>query len=416
MNFGMQNIVLDSLYKKDFPIFANNPGLIYLDSSSSAQKPKSVIDAVSHYYENDYANVHRAIYGLSERSTALFEEARAKVAEFIGAASSQQIVFTKNATESVNLVAYAWAERNLNPGDTILVTILEHHSNFVPWFELAKKKGLNLKIVELNLDQNITADEIIAEIDDSVKFLAITQMSNSLGTKIDVDTVVSYAKNRGVVTLVDACQSVAHMPVEFEEIGADFMVFSGHKLYGPTGVGVLCVSQEMARTMEPFLYGGDMIRSVSKDEVLYAEAPSRFEAGTPDVAGVIGLGVAVDYLKGIGMDQVELNDSSLCDYAFDKLLEVEGVRVLGPQTKGLRASGIAFVMDRVHAHDVAQILSDSNVCVRAGHHCTQPLMKALGVVSSVRMSFGVYNSFADVDRAIEVLKTVPEIFKKKVNE
>ncbi len=412
----MQNIVLDSLYKKDFPIFANNPGLIYLDSSSSAQKPKSVIDAVSHYYENDYANVHRAIYGLSERSTALFEEARAKVAEFIGAASSQQIVFTKNATESVNLVAYAWAERNLNPGDTILVTILEHHSNFVPWFELAKKKGLNLKIVELNLDQNITADEIIAEIDDSVKFLAITQMSNSLGTKIDVDTVVSYAKNRGVVTLVDACQSVAHMPVEFEEIGADFMVFSGHKLYGPTGVGVLCVSQEMARTMEPFLYGGDMIRSVSKDEVLYAEAPSRFEAGTPDVAGVIGLGVAVDYLKGIGMDQVELNDSSLCDYAFDKLLEVEGVRVLGPQTKGLRASGIAFVMDRVHAHDVAQILSDSNVCVRAGHHCTQPLMKALGVVSSVRMSFGVYNSFADVDRAIEVLKTVPEIFKKKVNE
>lgn len=402
------------VYKKDFPIFVNNPGLIYLDTASSAQKPQVVIDAVSHFYENDYANIHRGIYSLSEKSTELFESARKKVAEFLKVARSEQIVFTRNSTEAINLVKYAWAEQNLKEGDTILITVMEHHANFVPWIDLAKKKNINLRVVDLNSEEYVTADEVIEMIDETVKLVSVTQMSNSLGVKFDVDKVVAFARNLGIKTLVDACQSVAHSPIDATEIGADFLVFSGHKLYGPTGVGVLCLSEEALTFLPPFLMGGDMIKTVSKTDVTFAEAPAKFEAGTPDIAGVIGLAAAIDYLNKVGMDWLELNDSNLCDYAYDKLVELgDMVRILGPQAKGLRGSGISFVMKDVHAHDVAQILADNNICVRAGHHCTQPLMEALGVNASVRFSFGVYNSKADVDAAVEVLKGIPEIFKRK---
>jgi cysteine desulfurase/selenocysteine lyase len=401
------------LYKKDFPIFGNNPELIYLDSAASAQKPKCVIDAVSNFYENDYANIHRGLYSLSDRSTQLFEEARKTVAEFLKAESPDQIVFTKNATEAINLVKYAWAEQHLNAGDTVLITIMEHHANYVPWFDLAQKKGINLRVVELNSDEYVTAEEVIAQIDDTVKLVAITQMSNALGVKLDANRVVTHARNLGIKTLVDASQSVAHSPMDVIEIGADFFVFSGHKLYGPSGVGVLCLSKDAMDFMPAFLMGGDMIKSVSLTEVLYADAPARFEAGTPNIEGVIGLAAAIKYLSKIGMDWIELNDSTLVDYALDKLLELdEMVRVLGPQTKGLRGSAVSFEMKGVHAHDVAQILADNGVCVRAGHHCAQPLMQALGASSSVRFSFGLYNSTKDIEKAIEVLKTVPSIFKR----
>ncbi len=401
------------VYKKDFPIFLSNPGLIYLDSASSAQKPKSVIEAVSNFYENDYANIHRGLYPLSDRSTELFEDARKTVADFLKAESPDQIVFTKNATEAINLVKYAWAEQHLNAGDTVLITIMEHHANYVPWFDLAQKKGVNLKVVELNSDEYVTADEVIAQIDDTVKLVAITQMSNALGVKLDANRVVTHARNLGIKTLVDASQSVAHSPLDVTEIGADFLVFSGHKLYAPSGVGVLCLSKDAMDFMPAFLMGGDMIKSVSLTEVLYADAPARFEAGTPNIEGVIGLAAAIKYLNKIGMDWIELNDATLADYAFDKLIELGSmVRILGPRTKGLRGSVVSFEMKDVHAHDVAQILADNGVCVRAGHHCAQPLMQALGVVSSVRFSFGLYNSISDVDKAIEVLKTIPNIFKR----
>jgi cysteine desulfurase/selenocysteine lyase len=407
------NMDFASLYKKDFPIFKNNPNLIYLDSASSAQKPAVVIEAVKHFYENDYANIHRGIYSLSERATALYESTREKVASFLKVNNPNQIVFTKNTTEAINLVKYAWAEQNLVEGDSILLTIMEHHANLVPWLDLAKKKGVKLKIVHLNADEYITADEVIAEIDETVKLVAVTQMSNSLGVKLDANRIVTHARNLGIKTLVDACQSVVHSDTDCTEIGADFFVFSAHKLYGPTGVGVLCLSEEALGFLPPFLMGGDMIKYVSLDEVLYADGAARYEAGTPDIAGVVGLGAAIDYLQEIGMSEVEFNDAGLVDYACDKLMEMgDVIRILGPKEKGLRGSAVSFVMQGVHSHDVSQILADNGICVRAGHHCTQPLMKELCVQSSARISFGIYNSMADVNRTIEVLRTIPDIFKK----
>lgn len=407
------DILNTNLYKKDFPIFSNNEGVIYLDTAASAQKPKCVLDSMQHFYENDYANIHRGIYELSEKSTERFEAARQTVARFLKVSNPNQIVFTRNSTEAINAVMYAWAYDNLNEGDSILLTVMEHHSNFVPWHYLSQKKGVKLKIVELNEEGFISSDDIIAEMDDSVKLVAITSMSNAIGVKVDVDTVVAHARNRGIKTLVDACQSVAHSPMDATEIGADFLVFSGHKLYGPTGIGVLCLSEEAMNFLPPFLFGGDMIKSVSVDEVLYADAPARFEAGTPDIAGAIGLAAAIEYVEKIGMDWIEMNDGNLCDYAFDKLSELgDMVRILGPLKKGMRGSAISFVMKDVHAHDVAQILSDNGICVRAGHHCAQPLMQALNVNSSVRFSFGIYNTTEDIDKAIEVLKGIPAIFKK----
>lgn len=401
------------IYKKDFPIFENNPGLIFLDTAASAQKPRQVIEAMKDFYERDYANIHRGIYSLSERASVKFDAVRVVVAKFLKAESEDQIVFTRNSTEAINMVRYAWAENNLSEGDTILLTIMEHHANYVPWFDLAKKKGLKIKVVHLDENEFMTVEDVIKEIDESVKFVAVTHMSNTLGVKLDANRIVTHARNMGAVTLIDACQSVPHMPIDVTEIGADFFVFSGHKLYGPTGVGVMCMSKRMMTDMHPFLMGGDMIKKVTLDEVVFADPPGKFEAGTPDIAGVIGLGAAIEYLEKIGMDWIELNDSNLCDYALEKLLELDGlVRILGPEQRGMRGAGISFVMKDVHAHDVAQILADNNICVRAGHHCTQPLMQELGVQSSVRFSFGLYNTQADIDKAIEVLKGIPSIFKR----
>ena len=389
-------------FKKDFPIFEKHPDLIYLDTGASAQKPKVVIDAVANFYSSGYANINRGLYDLSERSTALYDESRNTVARFIGA-SSDQIIFTRGATESINLLRYVLAGE-FEEGDTILVTVMEHHSNFVPWFDLAKDKGLNLKIVELK-DGELTAEDIVEAMDESVKLVCCVHVSNSTGLEIDVEKVCEGARKFGAKVLVDASQSVVHQKVDVEEIGCDFLVFSGHKLYGPTGIGVL-YAKDMSN-LPPFNFGGDMIKYVEKDEVEYLESPQRYEAGTPNISGAIGLAKAIEYLEGIGMHEVEKHDVELVSYAEEKLSALDFVELVG---KGKRKSAVSFVVEGVHPHDVAQILSDNNVAVRAGHHCTQPLNNAYGHPATVRFSFGVYNDKADIDKAIEAVKEVKKLF------
>lgn len=389
-------------YKKDFPIFEKHPDLVYLDTGASAQKPKVVIDALSDFYASDYANIHRGLYELSERSTALYDESREAVARFIGA-SSDQIIFTRGATESINLLRYVMAGE-FEEGDTILVTVMEHHSNFVPWFDLAKEKGLNLKVVELR-DGSLGGDDIVDAMDESVKLVCCVHVSNSTGIEIDVEKVCSAAHEFGAKVLVDASQSVVHQKVDVENLGCDFLVFSGHKLYGPTGIGVF-YAQDMD-DLPPFNFGGDMIKFVEKDNVEYLGSPQRYEAGTPNIAGAIGLKAAIEYLEGISMEEVEKHDVELVEYAESKLNELEFIQLVG---KGDRKSAVSFVVEGVHPHDVAQILSDNHIAVRAGHHCTQPLNDAYGHAATVRFSFGLYNDKSDIDKAVEVLKEVKKLF------
>lgn len=389
-------------YKKDFPIFEKHPDLVYLDTAASAQKPKVVIDAVKDFYESDYANINRGLYDLSQRSTDLYEQSRSVVADFVGA-SRDNIVFTRSATESINLVRYTFGEQ-LSEGDTILVTIMEHHSNFVPWLDLAEKKGVNVKVVDLK-DGQLTADSVIDAMDASVKLVCCVHVSNSTGIELDVKSICSAANKMGAKVLVDATQSVVHMPVNVKDIDCDFLVFSGHKLYGPTGIGVLYVKD--IDTLPPYNFGGDMIKFVEKDRVEYLDGYKKFEAGTPNIAGAIGLASAVKYLQDIGMDVVQKHDEDLVRYAEEKLLSLNFVDLIG---LGSRKSAVSFVVHGVHPHDVAQVLSDEDVAVRAGHHCTQPLNNALGVAATTRFSFGIYNEIEDIDKAIDGLIEVKNLF------
>lgn len=392
--------------KGDFPIFADKSDLVYLDSASTAQKPKCVIDAVAHFYSFENANIHRGLYSLSEKATLKFDEVREKVANFIGASSSE-IVFTRGATESINLVAYSWGLENLGARDTVLVSVMEHHSNFVPWQQICKQTGAEFRVVGLNLDGYVSASDMINAMDETVKLVCVTQLSNSLGVAVDVGAVCEAASKFGARVLVDVAQSVVHMPIDVASMGCDFLAFSGHKLYGPMGIGVLYIKDGLIDSMKPFNYGGDMIKSVSIEETLFASGVDMFEAGTPHVAGVIGLGAAIDYVSGIGMDKISEHDRELCEYAFERLSELDFVRVVSPASA---QSAISFVVDGVHSHDVSQILADHGVCVRGGHHCTQSLNDALGVAATTRLSFGVYNEKEDVDKAVEALNEVKKIF------
>lgn len=395
--------------KSDFLIFKNNPKLVYLDSAASAQKPQVVLDAMNDFYTKSYANIHRGIYRLSEQATTMFEGARETVANFLNAHSGDQIVFTKNATESINLVANSFGA-DLPDGSTIVITEMEHHANFVPWVELAKRRNLNLVVVPLNSDGIVTADEIMEFITDEVFMVAVTQLSNVMGARIDVKRVITKAKAHGARVLVDGSQSVVHMPIDLAEMDPDFFVFSSHKLYGPTGVGVLYIKEELMDGMRPFLVGGDMVLKVSANEILYQKSPHRFEAGTPDIAGVIGLAEAIRYVQKIGMDNIEQEDIAKCSYAYDKLIELDFVEIYGPHVPAARVSAIIFNVKNVHSHDTAQILADLNICVRAGNHCAQPLHKALGIDATVRASFGIYNDYEDIDKLVDGLKKVSHKF------
>ena len=396
-------------YKKFFPIFQNLPDLVYLDSAASAQKPKVVVDRISEFYEYEYANIHRGVYGLSENATRCFENTRDVVAKFLNVEDRDQIVFTKNATEAINLVAYSFGEE-LPPNSTILITEMEHHANFVPWVELARRKNFKLKVVPLNNMGYITADDVMDCIDDSVFMVAVTQLSNVLGVRVDVKRIIEKAKDHGARVLIDGSQSVCHMKIDLAELDPDFFVFSGHKLYGPSGVGVLYIKKEVATGMKPFLTGGDMVLKVSENGILFQDVPHKFEAGTPDIASVIGLGTAIRFLSEIGMVNIEQNDIEKINYALNLLKQLDFVELVIDVLPGICLSSVAFNVKGVHPHDVAQVLGDMNICVRAGHHCAQPLHSALKLEASVRMSLGIYNDFSDIDKLVEGLKIVSQKF------
>ncbi|HEY8418365.1 MAG TPA: cysteine desulfurase [Limnochordales bacterium] len=398
------------LIRRDFPVLeqmVNGRPLVYLDSAATAQKPRPVIEAVRRFFEEYNANVHRAIHALGERATAEYEEARRKVARFINAPAPRNIVFTKNATESINLVAYSWARGNLKPGDEILVSPIEHHSNLVPWQLAARATGARLRFFDVTPDGRLRLDNLEELISERTRLVAVTHVSNVLGTIVPVQEIVAAARRVGAVVLVDGAQSVPHMPVDVQALGCDFLAFSGHKMGGPTGIGVLYGREELLERMDPFLGGGDMISAVRLESSEWAELPYKFEAGTPPIAEAIGLGAAVDYLTGIGMDQVHAHERQLTAYARERLQQVPGVTIYGPEERG---GLVTFNVGDIHPHDLATVLDQHGIAIRAGHHCAQPVMEWLGVPATARASFWIYNTEEDVDRLVEGLRAAKEFF------
>lgn len=390
--------------REEFPGLAGD--WAYLDTAATAQKPQAVIDAIARAYGPDYATVHRGVYARSADMTVAFEAAREKVAGFIGAASAQEVVFVRGATEGLNLVAQSWGER-LQAGDRILISELEHHSNIVPWQLLAQRKGIVLDVAPLTADGRIDELKLIAMIGPRTKLVSIAQVSNVLGSVADVARIAEAAHAQGALLMVDGCQSAPHMAVDVQALGADFFVFSGHKLYGPTGIGVLWARAEILESMPPWQGGGAMIETVRFEGSTFAPAPQRFEAGTPHIAGAIGLAAAVDYVEGIGMAQIAAHEAELVGAARAALGRINSVRLFGPDD----AAGIlSFAIDGVHPHDIGTILDEAGVAIRAGHHCCQPLMQVLGVPATARASFGIYNDLSDVERLAAGIARVTRIF------
>lgn len=396
-----------------FPILSREirPGvpLVYLDSAATSQKPSVVIDSMSDFYARHNSNIHRGIHRLAEEATAAYEAARDRVAAFIGAASASEIVFTRNATESINLVAQTWGRAELKAGDRIVLTEMEHHSNLVPWQMLAAERGLELDFITVQDDGTLDLQAYRGLLERSPRLVAFTQMSNVMGTITPVAEITALAHDAGAAVLVDAAQSVPHMPVDVRALGVDFLAFSGHKMCGPTGIGVLYGRRALLDSMPPFLGGGDMIRRVHLRDFTPNEVPWKFEAGTPAIAEVIGLGVAVDFLQQVGMPAIHQHERHLVGYALDRLSEVPGVTVYGPEADR-RGGVVAFSIEGVHPHDAAQVLDDDGIAVRAGHHCAMPIHDKLGLPATTRASFYLYNQPSEVDRLIDGLYKVKRIF------
>jgi cysteine desulfurase/selenocysteine lyase len=401
-----------SALRKDFPILdqkVHGQPLIYFDNAATSQKPLQVIKALDHYYEHDNANVHRGIHELSNRSTNAFEASRERSAKFINARNADEIIFTRGTTEGINLVATAWGNQNVEAGDVILLTEMEHHSNLVPWQMLAERTGAKLAFLPITgdigqLDMN-RVDEFLTS---RVKLFAMVHISNSLGTMNPVAELCARARKLGVTTLVDAAQSAGHRPLDVQEIGCDFLALSGHKMCGPTGIGVLYGRLKILEKMPPYHGGGEMILNVEYHKSTWKHAPHKFEAGTPDIAGVIGLGAAMDYLDNIGRDKIAQHDLELGAYAFAKLSGLKNIRLFGPHVG--RAGLVSFLLDGIHAHDVTELANQRGIALRGGHHCTQPLMRKLGVESTSRASFYFYNTTEEIDRLVEVLKEIQKFF------
>ena len=399
--------------RADFPIFEqriHGKPLAYLDSAATSQKPRQVLDAIRDFYETTYANVHRGVYTLSERATTAYEGARGKTCAFVNAPSSREIVFTRSATEALNLVAYSWGMENLGPGDLVVVTELEHHSNFVPWQYVAQRTGAGFRAIpiddngELQLD---VLDDIARE--GKVRLVANNYVSNTLGTINPIDKLVAWAREHDALMVVDAAQAAPHVPLDVQAIDCDFLAFSSHKMCGPTGVGVLWGRRELLEAMPPFNLGGQMIRKVSVEKTTWNELPYKFEAGTPAFAEAVGLGAAIDYLTDIGLEAIEQYEHELAEYAIERLSEVPGIRLFGPPAER-RAGIVSFDLEGVHPHDVAQVLDWEGVAVRAGHHCTQPLMTRLGVAATTRASFYLYTLRDEIDRLVDGLHRVRKVF------
>lgn len=398
-------------YRRDFPILSqtmNGEPLVFLDSAASAQKPRQVIDAVSAVYETEYANVHRGAYELSARATDAYEGARAKVRDFLNAAHDREIIFTKNATESINLVANTYGRRFLQPGDEIIISEMEHHSNIVPWQMLRDEKGLVLKAVPVSDDGEFMLSEFKNMLSSKTKLVAITHTSNALGTVTPAAEIAKLAHSAGAKVLFDGSQAVVHMPVDVQALDADFYVFTGHKLYGPSGVGVLYGKEELLNAMPPFMGGGEMIAEVTLEKSTWAALPNKFEAGTPMIAQAVGLGVAVDYVTAIGMGRIAAHEQDLLNYATQRLSSVEGLQIIG--TAPVKAAVISFTLGDIHPHDISTIIDRAGVACRAGHHCAQPVMDRFGVMGTTRASFGLYNTRSEVDVLVDAIERAREFF------
>ena len=397
--------------RTDFPILhreVHGKPLVYLDNGASSQKPKQVINAVSHAYENEYANVHRGLHFLSNAATDAYEAARGKVRKFLNAPSDENIVFTKGTTEAINLVAYGYAMPKFEAGDEIVISIMEHHSNIVPWHFLRERQGAALKWADVDEQGGLTLEAVEAQITDKTKLIAITHMSNVLGTVVPVKEICAMAHARGIKVLVDGSQGAVQMPVDVQDIGCDFYCITGHKLYGPSGIGVLYGTKEALDEMIPYQGGGEMILDVTLDGVTYNDPPHRFEAGTPPIVQAIGLGAAIDYVEGIGRENIAAHELELRDYASQKLREINSLRIIGDAPD--KGSIFSFEIEGIHAHDISMVIDRAGVAVRAGTHCAQPLMERFGVTSTCRASFGMYNTKQEVDALVEALEKARKFF------
>lgn len=398
--------------RRDFPILAtkvHGKRLVYLDNAATTQKPQAVVDAVSHYYEADNANIHRGVHLLSERATKHYEHAREAVARFVGAAQPQEIVMTRGTTEGINLVANSFVRPRLSPGDEILVSGMEHHSNIVPWQMACQATGARLKVIPITDAGELDMTAFAKLLGKRTRFMSIAHTSNALGTVNPVKEIVATAHAKGVPVLVDGAQSVPHMPVDVAGIDCDFYAASGHKMYGPTGIGFLYGKREHLEAMPPWQGGGDMIRSVTFEETTYNDVPYKFEAGTPDIAGGIGLGAAVNYLEGIGMKRIQAHEQSLLEYATQALVKVPGLHIVG--TAAHKAAVISFTLEGIHPHDVGSLLDRDGIAVRTGHHCAQPVMDRFGVPATSRASFGLYNTIDEADALVASLRKVVKLFR-----
>lgn len=400
-------------FKKDFPILENKK-ITYLDSGATTQKPIQVIEAVEEFYKNYNANPHRGAYSLSMEATEMYENTRTKIARFINAKHREEIIFSKNATESLNLIAYSYGLEKLQKDDEIVISIMEHHSNLVPWQKVAKTTGAKLNYMYINDEYELSDEEIESKITDKTKIVGITHVSNVLGTINNVEKIIKYAHKKGAVVVVDASQSIPHMKIDVQALDADFLVFSGHKMLAPLGLGVLYGKREILNDMTPFLMGGDMIEYVHEQDTTYAPLPNKFEAGTQNVEGVIGLGAAIDYIEKIGYDKIQEIEAEVVGYAKQELAKLDFLKLyLTPNNKN-HSSVISFNIEGVHPHDVASILDNEGVCVRSGNHCAQPLLRYMGMDSTCRASFYFYNTKEDVDKLVDALKKAYKMFEKYI--
>lgn len=402
-----------SIVREDFPIFKRkihgNKRLVFLDSAASSQKPQQVLDAMDHLYTHDYANIHRGIHELAEQATAQYENARKRIADFIGIPDPTEVVFTRNTTESINLVAYAWGRKNLRTGDRILLTEMEHHSNLVPWYMLAEEKGVQIDFIPITPDGLLDMEQFNILLQKQPKLVSFTHVSNVLGTINPVAEMTALAHESGALVLVDGAQSVPHLPVDVSQLGVDFYAFSAHKMCGPTGIGVLYGRRTLLENMPPFLGGGDMIRKVTFEGFSANEIPYKFEAGTSAIAEAIGFAAAVEYLDAIGMQAIHDHEKVITRYAYEQLAGIPGLSIMGP-SKDMRGGVVSFEMENIHPHDVAQVLDAEGIAVRAGHHCAMPLHQKLNVQASTRASFYLYNTTQDVDDLVRGIYRVKEIF------
>ena len=398
---------------KDFPLLENRK-IAYLDSAATTQKPIQVLEAVDSFYKNYNANPHRGAYSLSIEATEMYENTRTKIAKFINAKHREEIIFSKNATESLNLIAYSYGLDNLNKDDEIVLSIMEHHSNLVPWQNVAKKTGAKLNYMYINENYELSDEEIESKITDKTKIVGITHISNVLGTINNVEKIIKYAHKKGAVVVVDAAQSIQHMKIDVQELDADFLVFSGHKMLSPLGIGILYGKKQLLNNMNPFLMGGDMIEYVHEQETTFAPLPNKFEAGTQNVEGVIGLGAAIDYIENLGYDKIQQKEAEIVDYALQELRKLDYLTLYVTPNRKHHSSVISFNIKGVHPHDVASILDSNGVCVRSGNHCAQPLLRSMGIDSTCRASIYFYNTKEDIDKLVYGLNKAYKMFEKYI--